>query len=173
MECGEDGGLPQHRSVPAIKSVVGTDLLCVISSEAQKNCDTDQTVGPVQRAEEGEKQGDYAEDQQENETAQENGAEAGEIRFRKVTVEGQHAKIKGCRTENQNEAQNIKNDKVGGKNDPIDPGVEKKENAGHGHGEMLDAGREEEDDGHFRYQQDDVEIGNGKDVDDHPRQVAA
>ena len=67
MECGEDGGLPQHRSVPAIKSVVGTDLLCVISGEAQKNCDTDQTVDPVQRAEEGEKQGDYAEDQQENE----------------------------------------------------------------------------------------------------------
>ena len=138
LESGEDGGLGRHLGVVAVVGVEGLDLLGVVGGEAQEDGDADEAVDPVHGREAGNEHGQEGKDQQEDESAHQHGADAGQVGLGGVAEGGHGAEVQGGDAEHDHQAHHVKDDEVDREGHAGEGGVGEEQEASRRHGQAVD-----------------------------------
>lgn len=142
LEGGKDRGLGGHLGVVAVVGVESLNLLGVVGGEAQEHGDADEAVDPVQGLEAGDEHGDEAKDHQEDESAHQHGADAGQVGLGGVAKGGHCAEVQCGDAEHQHQAGHVKEDEIDREGHAGEGGVGEEEEPGRRYGQAVNTGGE-------------------------------
>ena len=156
----ENGRLTSHVRIMRIEQIVGLDILGIVGGQHQENGDAGQAVEAVHPLGKGEQQGEQGKNQQKDQPCHQNGPQPEEVGLGKIAIERQAGKVDGGGGKDQDQAPQIEEVKIEGKDDPCQGGIGEKEYPGRRDGQALDAGGQDQHHGQLRHQRDDGKTGN-------------